>query len=248
MAHHNLHRYVEQLVSRRPDKAIDILVGCCDDGNVMTQVLACLAESSNGQNEPRSPSNRPSGLNITLAPAQPISPLDSPHSSSPFRPERLSRRPTTFTNPPLSPPRTVSSVTSNSSNDGSTLREYIYLLNCAGNGVEEILVRMRVAAPIQHSVIREDIIHRRNLTGNLEWINPPQNVLVTHSGTPHIPREVTVRCSVELTWRRPNSESTHSTKFYIVPGAMLDTDVLLGYEDSGEGVSGTFIHLCGAHA
>jgi hypothetical protein len=87
-------------------------------------------------------------------------------------------------------------------------------------------------APIKHSVIRDDVVHERNLDNHLTQADELQ-VTVPQISNPDTQIYVRVFECVTLTWRRHNSNSTHSTKFYVVPKSALAIDVLLGYEDSG---------------
>ncbi|KAH7381151.1 hypothetical protein DE146DRAFT_623977 [Phaeosphaeria sp. MPI-PUGE-AT-0046c] len=60
----------------------------------------------------------------------------------------------------------------------------------------------------------------------------PFDVFVTRSDTPHILEQVQTKCSIKLVWRRPPSNRSRETIFYVVSSESLDTDVLLGYQDS----------------
>lgn len=221
MAHHaRLYRHVEQLVSQRPDKAVDILLGCCEDERVRDEVQSCLVEAGYWQSEPRSPSNR---VNISFDPPKPMSPLALQRAAGHLPPER--QRPFQISSPaPLSPPATESSATSHHSNESARSAEYILLLSITEDGIVEVPVRMRTAL-IKHSVIRQDLVFKRKLASNLN-----REVSVSHNGISSIG-------SLELQWCKPNRDSTHSTTFYVIPG--LETDLYLGFEDSGEGPPGT---------
>ena len=240
MAPLGVHRYVKQLVTDHPEKAVDILVRCCDDERIYSDIMTCLVQPSQGRDEALSPRN---SLNITLAPPSPMSPVDSQHSGSPRPLHRLPHHPISSARPfaPLSPPRTASSVTSHASRDGAASPEYVFFFTSHGRVIDETLVRMRTAH-IKHSVIRQDIVHNRHLLGSLNQLEPSY-VSVTRSATPHARKEVQTSCSIELEWSRPHSEMTHRTTFYLVSGDALDTDVLLGYDDSGEGASGMYTTL-----
>lgn len=125
----------------------------------------------------------------------------------------------------MSPPRTVSSVTSNHSNESSRSGEYVLVPYHTEDDVKEDMVWMRTG-PIKHSLVRQELVHQRNLTGSINW-----DVSITYNG-------VCSMGSVELTWRRPKSASTHRTTCYVIPG--LKTDLYLGYEDSGEEAPGEY--------
>jgi len=95
-------------------------------------------------------------------------------------------------------------------------------------------------ALIKHSVIRGDVVGRRQLEDSF---NISQAGL-THVEVPHRVtgelRLVPVSCAIELTWRQPHSNSTHETLFYVVPKETLDIDILLGYDDSGQEIAGVY--------
>ena len=103
----------------------------------------------------------------------------------------------------------------------------------------EHMVRMKDAS-IMYSVIRDDVVGKRNLEESPGLVQAE----VTHVDVPHRPsgqnQLVPVSCAIELTWRRPHSDSTHNTLFYVVPNGAIDTDILLGYKDSGEGIAGVY--------
>jgi len=96
-------------------------------------------------------------------------------------------------------------------------------------------------APITYSVIRDDVVGKRNLEDSFS-LNPAE---VAHVQVPHrVSGEVQlvpVSWSIDLTWRRPHSDSTHSTVFYLVPKEVLDIDMCLGYDDSGDASPGVYI-------
>jgi hypothetical protein len=108
-----------------------------------------------------------------------------------------------------------------------------------GSKVVDQKARMR-SASIEHSVIREDIVGRRNLddTSNVSRAEL-DHVEVPHRVTGAF-QPVRVSFAIELTWRRPHSGSTHDTLFYVVPKDALDIDMLLGYKDSNEEVAGVY--------
>lgn len=103
----------------------------------------------------------------------------------------------------------------------------------------EQMVRMKTAS-ITYSVIRDDVVGKRNLE---------ESFGLTHADIAHVqvPNRVSgqaqlipVSWSIGLTWRRPHSDSTHSTTFYLVPKEVLDIDMYLGSDDSGEGSPGVY--------
>jgi len=96
------------------------------------------------------------------------------------------------------------------------------------------------SASIKFSVIGGDVVGKRNLEDSFNL----SQAEFTHVEVPHrVTGEtqlVPVSCAIELTWRRPHRNTTHNTLFYVVPKEVLDIDILLGYEDSGEGIAGVY--------
>ncbi|KAF2686955.1 hypothetical protein K458DRAFT_402477 [Lentithecium fluviatile CBS 122367] len=240
LAHREARRLVDQFVRQWPKKAVDILVRCCDDENILREIMTDLAVQQPGtsQQEAFSPSN---GLNLTigrLGQPRPTSSRDSQHSASPPPRQTPRRRPSSNARPfaPPSPPstRTASSVISHSSKDDVGPGEYIVLIIITEKSVDEKVARMR-NEPIMHSVMREDVARKRKITTSRA---EECYVSVPHPTVARAHTQVPVLECATVEWRRPQSNSTHSTTFYIVPRDVLDIDILLGYEDSGEGASG----------
>ncbi|RII06786.1 hypothetical protein CUC08_Gglean010019 [Alternaria sp. MG1] len=235
------HQLVSKLVKESPEKAVDILTRCCADSKVLEEINAYLLQPKPTQREV--PALLPGGLDITFgSPASP-SVDSSRHAGSPLPRQRLARRPSSYsTTYPLSPPRSASSVTSHSTRNEISMGEYILLLLFGGTEVEEHLVRMRLAQT-RYSVIRGDVVQKRGLDTMCTLVQPDFNEVYVPSRTAAGFDLVPTSCSIELTWRRPRSDSTHNTIFYVVPQEALDTDLLLGCEDSGEGIPGAYIHI-----
>jgi len=251
MAYQGAQQLVERLVEESPEKAVDILVRYYhQDANIHEEIKAYLLHHRPSRNAHPGPLSPPNSFNITLGRPHPTPSIDSHHSASPPPRQRLPHRASTssarpFTGAPLSPPSTVSSVTSRSSKGEAVAGEYVILLTFTEGSVKEHIVRMRTA-PIAHSLMREEVVHRRNLTASLV---PAEEcgVFLPYPAGSHAQKEVPVTYCAKLEWFRSGSNSTHSTTFYIVPREMqhmLDVDVLLGYKDSGEGASGVYKLLC----
>jgi hypothetical protein len=213
---------------------VDILTRCCEDSKILDEVTSHLLQPRSRQYEAPAPTPPANRLDITFAP--PVSPSShgSHHTGTPPPRQRPPRR-LSSTTYPLSPPGTASSVTSHSTKDGSSSGEYILLPTRVGDKVVEVTVRMK-SAPIKYSVIRDDVVGRRNLEDSF----PLSQAEVTDVEVPHRAsggvQLVQVHWSIDLTWRRPHSDSTHGTIFYLVPKEVLDVDMCLGCDDSGPGV------------
>ncbi|KAF2848340.1 hypothetical protein T440DRAFT_520037 [Plenodomus tracheiphilus IPT5] len=220
---------VTEFISRYPDKAFDYLVRHFeDDPRVQAEINAYLSESGHFRGFEHS--NIQKGQFAT-------SPIDSHHHGSPPSRQKSSHRPSfgaahpPFTSP-LSPPGSASQASRTSSKGEASPRLYIKILTDTDTGVEEEMVRVR-HAPIPHSVIHMAVVDRLNLNDNLAPIDRFQ-IPVLRSTAPGIHILVHVSDSISLTWIRPGSDMTHKTTFYVVTGELLDIDVLLGQEDSGE--------------
>jgi hypothetical protein len=239
------HTLVRQFVTTCPEKVEDILVRCCADRKWYDEISnICLLRARDGQ-QPSTPASPASRLEINFPPKTRIPSLDSHHSVSPPPRQRATRHLPSNSRQfatPLSPPSTASSTASRSTKNEAVTGEYILLPALSENGVKEEMVRMK-SAPIEHSVIREDVVHGRNLGNQLTQTDEPQ-VTVPHISNPDTQIYVRVFECITLTWRRHNSNSTHSTKFYVVPKSALAIDVLLGYHDSGGYGGGVYTTPC----
>lgn len=229
------HRRVERLVYDFPEKAVDIILSHCHDQHTCNEIMAFLAD------QPTQPDARssPRGLNITVGTATPSLPPPSTEAPNyPLTRDVRSRPLGSYTGAaaPLSPPRTVSSTASRSSAGGNRSAEDILLYGDDDEDLKPKPVRMKTAA-IEHSVIRDDVVHSRNLGENLNSIAPFTVQVPQREAPSNVVDVVTMRC-VQITWRRRNSDSTHLTMFYVVPGRLIDADVLLGCTDSGEPLIG----------
>ena len=235
--YYGTHHLVSKLVKESPEKAGDILTRCCEDSKVLEEINAYLLQPKPTQRE--TPPTLPRNLDITFGSPPSPSVHSSHHTGSPLPRQRPTRHLSSNQAVYHTPPRSVSSVASHSTRSEPSLVEYIILLPYGGTEVEEHLVRMKFA-PIQYSVLREDVVFARHIDATCELNEPEPNEV-------YVPRRdgkgvelALASCSIKLTWRRPRRNSTHQTIFYVVPKEALDIDVLLGYEDSGEGNPGVY--------
>lgn len=140
----------------------------------------------------------------------------------------------------LSPPRSAPPVTSHSFKNDVVAGEDVILLSVTEEGtINKHVVRMR-AASIQYSLIREDVVLERGLRSSLVKLDE-FSVSVPHGTDTEDLEDIQVSFSISITWRRPGSNSTHATKFYVVPNDTIDTDLLLGNADSGQSTLGMSI-------
>jgi hypothetical protein len=240
MESYGTHALVKEFIDRCPEKIEDVLVKCCEDQKWRTEITTRLLLPRAGQQQ-STPTSPPGGLSITLAHPAPISSINSVHSASPPPTRRAAHQPSSSTRhyrTPLSPPSTASSTTSRSVKNEATTGEYILLLALREHGIQELMVRMRTA-PIRDSLIREEVVHERDLVSQLTRIEEHQVTVpfITNPGS-YLP--VLVFESITLTWRRHNSNKTHNTTFYVLPRSDMSADVLLGSQDSGEYSAGMF--------
>jgi hypothetical protein len=232
---------VTDLLSQRPDKVQEILLRCCKELKMREEMMASIIKIRGGHVPICDPSN---GANMTSSMSNDI-PLHDAHHSEPSRPQQKPARrfsTTTRQYSLLSPPRTASSVTSHSVKNDVVTGEDVLLLVVSEEGtINKQVVRMR-AAPIQHSLIGEDVVLERGLGAGLVEVDEFR-VSVPCGADLEDFEHVQVSFLINLTWRRSNSNSSHVTKFYVVPKDTIDTDLLLGNADSGQGTLGMSISL-----
>ncbi|KAI4611069.1 uncharacterized protein J4E87_010588 [Alternaria ethzedia] len=73
----------------------------------------------------------------------------------------------------------------------------------------------------------ERTMYNRGFGGKQKRVNESVNV-------PGSQRSVNVSAAVDLTWRRPGELTTDEARFYVVPKALLDSDVALAADESME--------------
>lgn len=220
---------IRRLVKDHPEKAVDILVRCCQDADIQNEILFYLLDpdlKSSGTPVEVSESANPTNARHTT------SALDSERATLPLGRRRPSDRSARASRLPPSPTRTASSYSrSLASKDG---KECIIFLTAVDERPEEHLAQMR-NAQIELSVISEHMFDEGRICESHITSVPRQVISVPRPGLPGSFLNVSVSSCAKLTWKRPGSR-THSTTFYLVPPDMLDIDVLLGCEDSGEGM------------
>lgn len=244
----------KRLVEDHKEKAAALLARFFNtDEKIREEVFRYLMlNSNNGQGGVGQSSHGPPLVSLVdvprTLPHAPVGPASSHYAGSP----PIARRGPRYEHPadqrsnPLSPPRppsppeTGSSLGSRSARGESSTRQYILVPYYTGVEVKEKIFRMNTA-PIRHSVIREDIVSRLGIDVDQEegFVYLP-NLANPNSWTP-----VRTDTSVTLDWRRPKSQATHSTTFLLVRKDLLDTDVLLGFGDSGEIQPG--VHTASLH-
>lgn len=229
-------KVVEDLIKCCPDKAKEILLRYCKaDRDVLNEMMSSLLAAKNGQDLT---THAPNGADVTPT-ARYQGAYHGAHEIEAARPQQKMRQLSTNTRQYslLSPPRTASSVTSHSVKDEFTAGEDIMLLIPTDRGITKEVVRMRTA-PVENSLIAEDVIHGRDLVSSLCAVEQ-QHVYVPRGVDFEELDTFGASYSIKLTWRRSTAGSSHVTIFYVVRKGLMDTDVVLGAKDSGEDTSGT---------
>ena len=126
------------------------------------------------------------------------------------------------------PPTSAGSVKSATSGLAAAGMEKISFLSCDDDGTDQPVIARR--APGRYNLIGDGVAYGRGLsTGQFEV---DESILVhTSSGAA---KWVVVKAAVNLTWRRRNEFKTNMDTFYVVSARLLDSDVVLGSEESME--------------
>jgi hypothetical protein len=210
--------YARRLVEEYPDKAVDILVRCCNT-EIETEILKYLADVP-----PRKVAVEAAGTINTISARRSLN-QTLPSETDRFGLPAARRGPSDRTG---SSGASISSHSrSLSTKDG---RETIVILADGEQG-DEHRAQMRFAQ-VALSVIAEHMFAEGRISDSYIRTIPEESIYVPRRGAFV---NVLVTACATLTWQRPRSR-THSTLFYLVPDEMLvDIDILLGYKDSGEG-------------
>ncbi|KAI4640551.1 uncharacterized protein J4E78_010574 [Alternaria triticimaculans] len=105
--------------------------------------------------------------------------------------------------------------------------EEISFLSCDDDDIVDQPVSAR-RAPGRYNLIGDGVVYGRGLkTGQFE-VDKSVPVYTSFG----VAKWVTVKTAVELTWRRPGQLQTHLDTFYVVSARLLDSDVVLGFDES----------------
>lgn len=108
------------------------------------------------------------------------------------------------------------------------------------NGMAFLPVSLRRDSTVRYSLIRKEA-QERVLSEELIEGDRHYDITLPETAIPlGIHPEICISESVLLTWSRRRNNPTHRTRFFLVSNDVLRTDVLLGYEDSGEGYLGAY--------
>lgn len=126
------------------------------------------------------------------------------------------------------PPTSAGSVKSHASGLAAAGMEKISFLSCDDDGVDQAVIARRV--PGKYNLIGDAVAYGRGLSDGQFEVDASIPVH-TSSGAP---TWVTAKTAVNLTWRRRNEFKTNMDTFYVVSARSLDSDVVLGSDESME--------------
>jgi hypothetical protein len=228
---------LEGFVEDYPDKAVDILMKCCHEPDIAKEIVDFLLDQRLNATYTISDNNasiapNPKTSNISQRPGSFSSHRQQPSHSIPGV--------EAHTDSP-SPPTTRSDHSrSLSGKDGK--ENILILATNEDDDIEKHPATMKLA-PIEYSVIGQHMFTAgRICESNIKAIEEEQ-ISVPQRGVPGALRQITVSSRAELTWKRSISNASHRTTFFLVAQEFLDTDLLLGSLDSGEGMY-SWPHAC----
>jgi hypothetical protein len=126
------------------------------------------------------------------------------------------------------PPTSAGSVKSHTSSVAAAGLERIYLISCNDDCAEKPVISRSL--PVKHNLIRDKVAYGRNLGASPVPVDELVSVPLSSGGQ----RREKVTTAVNMTWRRRNEFTTNEDTFYIVSAKLLDSDVILGSDESIE--------------
>ncbi|KAH7411620.1 hypothetical protein DE146DRAFT_243335 [Phaeosphaeria sp. MPI-PUGE-AT-0046c] len=227
--------YLERFVTDFKDKAVEILLRCCNDQEIEREILHILLEN------PASTSDNTDASNKHVPPAAKKSPSSQRTGSFSSSHRRQTSHGHMGPNgEPPSPPKSRSNHSKSLvGKDGA--ETIIILSSTEDDDIKTSIVSMK-RAQTEYSVISEHIFDEGRIAeSNVEEIEE-ERITIPRRGALGSFVNVKVSSIVELTWRptKSKSKASHCTVFYLVPQEFLDIDVLIGSLDSGEGQALTF--------
>lgn len=141
---------------------------------------------------------------------------------------------------PRTPPTSAGSVKSYNSSLAAAGMEKIYLLSCDDEGSDQPVISKRAA--VKHNLVGHNVVYSRGLGVRTHLVDELVTVPLPSGGW----RREKVTNAVNLTWRRCKEFKTTGDTFYVVSSKLLDSDVILGSEESLEHQlpSGQSINIC----
>ncbi|KAI4605743.1 hypothetical protein J4E83_010406 [Alternaria metachromatica] len=207
----------EELVKDHPKKTIELLMDYLQDKEIRATTERYIWEN---------PARR-----------SPETALEHRHEASPPRAHR--RNPSAPQGPPRydvqsarysvqTPPTSAGSVKSHGSGLTAAGMEKITFLSCDDEIPDQTVIARN--APGRYNLIDKEVADSRGL--NVDPVDVDESILV------HLPsgakRRVSVQTVVYLTWHRRGAYRTSKNAFYIVPEGLLNSDVVLGSDESME--------------
>ena len=207
----------EELVKEHPKKTIELLMDYLQDKEIRATTERYIWENPARRN--------------------PDTALERRHEGSP--PHTHRRNPSVSQGTPRydvqsarygvqTPPTSAGSVKSHASGLTAAGMEKITFLSSDDNIPDQTVIARN--APGRYNLIDKEVADSRGLSVDPEDVD--ESILV------HLPsgakRRVSVQTAVYLTWHRRGAYRTSKNAFYIVPEGLLNSDVVLGSDESME--------------
>lgn len=126
------------------------------------------------------------------------------------------------------PSTSAGSVKSHTSSLTAANMEKIYFVSCDDDGADQPVISR--SAPVKHNLIGDRVVFSRSLGASIVPVDESVSVPRPSGGQ----RWEKVTTAVNLTWRRRKKFTTNVDTFYIVSARLLDSDVILGSDESLE--------------
>lgn len=208
----------KKLLDHYPSKAVELLVVYLQDQEIRTAT-----ERYIGQHDPS-----PVRLDAAFE-QQPRSSRTRSHHPDSSLLQRTTRQNIPDARHSLhTPPTSAGSVKSHTSSIAGAGLERIYLLSCDDDGADQLVISR--STPVKHNLIGDRVVYGRSLGASIDSVDESVIVPLLSGGQ----RREKVTAAVNLTWRRRKEFTTNVDTFYIVSARLLDSDVILGSDESLE--------------
>jgi hypothetical protein len=208
----------QRLLKDHPHKAVELLMDYLKDGGIQAET-----ERYIGQNPPQ--------RNLEMAFEYQHGALSprSHHRNSSAQQGSARHNIQIMRNSDQTPPTSASSNKSYASGLAAAGMEKITFLSCDDDSADQPVIARRT--PGKYNLIGDAVAYSgRGLSAGQFEVD--ESILVhTSSGAA---RPVSVKAAVNLTWRSRNTFKTNMGTFYIVSASLLDSDVVLGSDESVE--------------
>ncbi|KAI4911384.1 uncharacterized protein J4E92_010197 [Alternaria infectoria] len=213
----NTYDLVQQLLRDHPSKAAELLMIYLQD-----EEKCAAAERYIGQHQPQRLPEAPSGQQYEALPPR------AHHRNSSLQQASARHNIQNARHIMQTPPTSAGSVKSATSGLAAAGMEKISFLSCDDDGADQPVIARR--APGRYNLIGDGVAYGRGLSAGQFEVD--ESILVhTSAGAA---KWVAVKAAVNLTWRRRNEFKTNMDTFYVVSARLLDSDVVLGSEESME--------------